>query len=518
LTKTPRPRRAADIPIEPASAVAPSPNEVVLHDPALPERARDWWLAADWTALCSIEHSAVSNHPQRAYLAALRAAAWLQRADHRSARQEAMQALAWGYPTELLGRLLVAGARHTLARASWLARRESHAEALFVQSLASTRQSSEVRRHVQARIDQVAQRFQDEQHAATALRQRGTRPAALTAPAWLTGLAEQCLAAPDLHESTDHALANELPLPDDRVQFLMLLADRMQARGDRLSAVHFLHSARWHLDGASLALRGQLANKLVALGATDSALDLAMQAALGDATTPSLTPTAASALAEAYRRLRDGGDSATTKHGQELLLAYLKQHVERLKGLAGERRLTVIEIGTTREDVPGQGSTRELAEFCLQQDLHFVTVDMDPHNTRMARDLFARLEADFDAVTMKGEDFLRERTGSIDFVFLDAYDFDHGKHSALRQSRYEKYLGGRIDEQACHRMHLDCAQSLAAKLWVHGVVCMDDTWRDGDEWTAKGTLAMPYLLENGFTLIEARNRAALLARTRPAPS
>jgi hypothetical protein len=178
----------------------------------------------------------------------------------------------------------------------------------------------------------------------------------------------------------------------------------------------------------------------------------------------------------------------------------------------------VVEIGTTREDVPGQGSTRELAEFCLQQGLHFVTVDMDPHNTRMARDLFARLEADFDAVTMKGEDFLRERTGSIDLVFLDAYDFDHGKHSALRQSRYEKYLGGRIDEQACHRMHLDCAQSLATKLWVHGVVCMDDTWLDGDQWTAKGTLAIPYLLENGFTLIEARNRAALLARTPPPAS
>jgi hypothetical protein len=49
------------------------------------------------------------------------------------------------------------------------------------------------------------------------------------------------------------------------------------------------------------------------------------------------------------------------------------------------------------------------------------------------------------------------------------------------------------------------------KLAVDGVVCIDDTWRDEqDRWTAKGTLAMPYLLENAFTLVEARNRAALL--------
>jgi hypothetical protein len=31
-------------------------------------------------------------------------------------------------------------------------------------------------------------------------------------------------------------------------------------------------------------------------------------------------------------------------------------------------------------------------------------------------------------------------------------------------------------------------------------------------WSAKGTLAMPYLLANGFELVEARNRAALLRR------
>jgi len=62
-------------------------------------------------------------------------------------------------------------------------------------------------------------------------------------------------------------------------------------------------------------------------------------------------------------------------------------------------------------------------------------------------------------------------------------------------------------------MHLECAQSVLTKLAPDGVVCMDDTWLDKGAWTAKGTLAMPYFLQHGFHVIEARNRAALLVRT-----
>ncbi len=62
-------------------------------------------------------------------------------------------------------------------------------------------------------------------------------------------------------------------------------------------------------------------------------------------------------------------------------------------------------------------------------------------------------------------------------------------------------------------MHLDCAQYVVAKLADKGLVCLDDTCLEEGKWTAKGTQAMPYLLSNGFKLLEARNRAALLVRT-----
>lgn len=196
------------------------------------------------------------------------------------------------------------------------------------------------------------------------------------------------------------------------------------------------------------------------------------------------------------------------QHGHDLLLDYLSSQIpETLK------EKIVIEIGTTRENIQGQGSTRFLAEFCKKFSLQFTTVDMDPNNSLSAQRVFSQLNVGFQARNMKGEDFLKDFDGTIDYVFLDAYDFDHGMHSTLRQERYKKYLGTKIDEEQCHKMHLDCSEALLDKLSPDGIICFDDTWQnENGEWTAKGTLAVPYLIEHGFEVIEARNNAILMKR------
>ncbi|TKA84321.1 hypothetical protein [Sulfitobacter sp. 15WGC] len=201
----------------------------------------------------------------------------------------------------------------------------------------------------------------------------------------------------------------------------------------------------------------------------------------------------------------------TKDHGHSLLLSGLSK--EDL--LHAERTKLLVEIGTTRELVPGQGSTQKLAQFCFQNGLDFLTVDMDPRNTRNAARMFFHQGLPFKAVCAKGEDFLKKYDGVIDYIFLDAYDFDHGNHSEVRQDRYVKFLGSRIDEIACHEMHLLCAKELKEKLAPDGLICFDDTWVSNEgTWTAKGTLAMPYLLENGFAVISEKNNAALLRRAR----
>jgi len=482
------------------------------HDPGLADLARELWLSGDWRALSQISNDAVLHHPDRAQLTAFQAAAALQRGDRANARDLSRRALQWGCSRETLARALLSGARHILARASVLARREAQSMGHFERALVHARLPSEVRRLSQSRRDRVDDDLRQAINRTTQCRALGSTAAVMRTPKWVIDLADQCLQTTDLHEAVDRALKESVPLADDRLQLLMVLSDQMVARNDRMTAMHFLVSARWFVEEAQSEHRVELTRKLVALGAPETAMDIVMRHAL-QAQEGTAASRVTTALHEAYQGMRQAA-SARLEHGHELLLAHLEVEGDRLRGLASPRKITLIEIGTTREDVPGQGSTQKLAEYCQRHQMHFVTVDMDPHNTHMAKDCFRRLGAhEFDAVTMKGEDYLRDRQGDIDLVFLDAYDFDHGQHSELRQSRYERYLGARIDEQACHRMHLHCATTLADKLWRYGVVCIDDTWLEDGAWSAKGTLAMPFLLNTGFMVKEARNRAALLLRS-----
>lgn len=197
----------------------------------------------------------------------------------------------------------------------------------------------------------------------------------------------------------------------------------------------------------------------------------------------------------------------TKQHGHQLLIDTINNNPP----LETERQRILIEIGTTREFLINQNSTGKLAKVCYEYGIHMITVDMDPRNTRNAARMFAREGYDFQAVTAKGEDFLSDYDGVIDYLFLDAYDYDHGKHSEIRQSRYEAFLGSRIDEVQCHKMHLDCAEAVLEKMAHDGFVCFDDTWLDDNgNWMAKGKTAMPFFLKNGFRLVKTQSSAALL--------
>ena len=292
--------------------------------------------------------------------------------------------------------------------------------------------------------------------------------------------------------------------PRDGALFQVVCAAHFQASGDKLMALSLLAEAEPSVSPGDRSLRLLMAELLLRLGNADRALEaLTADAFAGP---EALSPEARSALQSLLGRV---APAKAQEHGHSLLLAHLEAHPP----VADERRRVLIEIGTTRETVPGQGSTEKLATRCAELDMDFITVDMDPRNGRLAQRMFRRLGYPFRAVTAKGEDFLAQWSGPIDYCFLDAYDFDHGKHSELRQSRYESFLGSRIEDEACHRMHYDCASTLIEKMAPGGVICFDDTWTDADgHWTAKGKTAMPLLLENGFRLLEARNRAALLMR------
>jgi len=314
---------------------------------------------------------------------------------------------------------------------------------------------------------------------------------------------EDCLGHPHGTLEAIDACIDALP-PRDGALVLVAAAAHFQAAGDKLLAQSLLAEAEPLIAPGDRPLRLLAAELMLTLGKAEMALDALTTDALDGPL--ALSSGAGRALRAALDRL---SPKKAPEHGHALLLAHLNAHPPAQDG----RRRVMIEIGTTRETVSGQGSTEKLARCCAELGIDFITVDMDPRNGRLAQRMFRRLGLPFQAVTAKGEDFLAGWQGWIDYCFLDAYDFDHGQHSELRQSRYESFLGSRIADEACHRMHLDCATSLIQKLAPGGVICFDDTWTDGrGAWTAKGTTAMPLLLEHGFRVLEARNRAALLAR------
>lgn len=322
----------------------------------------------------------------------------------------------------------------------------------------------------------------------------------------LKGLIAFCISAEDIHAQVDKLLESGRLDDQQTVKFLLGLSENFNVRKDKMTAMHFLASAKKYLKPGDTENHLLLSRHYMALGRQQEALDLLVLNSLG---ADSLTSSERERLLSSYEKALAESRSKE-EHGHELVLTYLQANRGSLK--LHDRRATLIEIGTTRENVPGQGSTRKLAEYCRSEGLHFITVDMDPHNTHEAEKLFKELGTNFEAVNQKGEDYLFEFQGYMDFVFLDAYDYDHGQHSELRQSRYKKFLGNNIDEALCHKMHLDCAKSVVQKLSPFGVVCVDDSWQVDGKWTAKGALAIPFLLENDFEIVEARNRSVLLGR------
>ncbi|HVU21437.1 MAG TPA: hypothetical protein VHE09_11960 [Rhizomicrobium sp.] len=202
------------------------------------------------------------------------------------------------------------------------------------------------------------------------------------------------------------------------------------------------------------------------------------------------------------------------EHGHALLMTVLIDDERSQPGTLAGRCL--IEIGTTRERTLAQGSTEKLAIFTSLLGMRFVSVDVDPLNSKRASKILRYLNPEAKAVTARGENYLERENGPFDFIYLDAFDCDHGKHSQKRQDRYRELLQTDINDEACWKMHEACAQAINAKMRVGGIVVLDDTWMDADgQYAGKGKLALPLLLANGFEII-AKTRMTVALRRKAA--
>lgn len=462
---------------------------------SLLDRARIAWLMGDWASLAKIDWEQIQHHPDRAKLALFGACGRIQTNEASGAKKYLAFAKSQGCSRNLINSVLLSGIHSSIYSANALLGRENkclaHQTELNRLGLLGAGTSSELL-HSNKRLSPPNQ---DNQGSKLSVHPR------------ILALAKEAASDEDSPETVSRSLRNEDLSKTERFHFLFQLAKEFQSKGNKMVASSYLEEASQVFSSEeSSEYAWHVVKGLLELGLAEEAFAKRLNILEKH---PLLTNEEALSLKKAGATLLEKIFDFKG-HGHEVLMAVAKRHADRLRGECTGRKPVIIEIGTTRESSAGQGSTRRLAEFCHQQKFHFITVDMDRANTDIAKQMFQQNGYAFDAIHSKGEDFLSDYSGSIDGIFIDAYDFDHGKHTELRQSRYEKFLGSRINEADCHEMHLECVRHVIGKANPWTLICLDDTWLNLGRWTAKGTLAVPFLLENEYQLLDVRNRAVVM--------
>lgn len=168
-------------------------------------------------------------------------------------------------------------------------------------------------------------------------------------------------------------------------------------------------------------------------------------------------------------------------------------------GLAG---LSVVEIGS-RHVNKGPGSTHFFHGYCTKKGAEFWTVDLDPVVADGCKTVTPN------AICAKGEAFLSTFPSQkpIVFAYLDNFDWTYAgveqvpkvRAQAERYRTVHKIERTNVNSQIAH---LDQCEALLPLLHTTAFVLFDDTWvTPAGRHDGKGGTAVPFLLQNGFTVM-----------------
>jgi hypothetical protein len=197
-------------------------------------------------------------------------------------------------------------------------------------------------------------------------------------------------------------------------------------------------------------------------------------------------------------------------HGHSVFLEICREKLPDLLQEWTRERPWIVEVGCSREIIEGQNSTAQLLELARELELPFAGIDLDHGNIAALKRDYEESNASW--ITGKGEEELQTWGKPIAACYLDAYDFWHTSHSELRQKAYVDTYGSEINDAECHTMHLDAARHCTRLIPPDGILGLDDTWREDNQWVGKGALAMPWLLDHGWQLLSSANRSIVLLK------
>ncbi len=191
---------------------------------------------------------------------------------------------------------------------------------------------------------------------------------------------------------------------------------------------------------------------------------------------------------------------------------------KRLLGLSTKLPFSVtgaiVEVGSQRS--PGKGSSYELKALADEMSTNFYTVDLSKISYKAAESAVGKC-----AFNEDGAAFLEHFKEEIFLLYLDNYDIIYSDAHALdiasRMADVSVELGYSFEDATQQNsrsmlMHLAQAQAALPKLSEKCIVGLDDTLLRDGIWWGKGALAAPFLMHNGFKIIEIDKKGLILSR------
>ena len=171
----------------------------------------------------------------------------------------------------------------------------------------------------------------------------------------------------------------------------------------------------------------------------------------------------------------------------------------------------IVEIGSDRYE----GSTAFFAEQSSKHQLWLHTVDIDGNCAhrirRTANEYLARIKF----YQQDGVDFARHYRGpGIHTVYLDNFDWDWEPGNPNRmideQRTWYALRGYEMNNENCQLAHYDQMVNLMPFIADDSIVCLDDTYQINNEWTGKGGMIVPFLVDNGYEILHNEDYGVIL--------
>jgi hypothetical protein len=113
------------------------------------------------------------------------------------------------------------------------------------------------------------------------------------------------------------------------------------------------------------------------------------------------------------------------------------------------------------------------------------------------------------------KDFVQSTTKKISVLYLDNFDWnwdcaDNNNTMIADQLLFYKKHNLTMNNLNCQTEHLMQMVNLMPAMANNSVVCIDDTYLNNETYTGKGGAVVPYLLGNGYKIMQTSDYGVIL--------